>query len=66
MGSLALNPPVPKEPGEYIKDVLNLARTKNPAEPEFLQAAQEVLETLGPALKKHPEYQKARLLERFY
>jgi len=65
MGSLALNPPVPKEPGEYIKDVLNLARTKNPAEPEFLQAAQEVLETLGPILKKHPEYQKARLLERF-
>jgi glutamate dehydrogenase (NADP+) len=65
MGSLALNPPVPKEPGEYIKDVLNLARTKNPAEPEFLQAAQEVLETLGPALAKHPEYQKARLLERF-
>ena len=65
MGSLTLTPPVLKEPGEYIKDVLNLARTKNPAEPEFLQAAQEVLETLGPALKKHPEYQKARLLERF-
>jgi glutamate dehydrogenase (NADP+) len=65
MGSLTLTPPVLKEPGEYIKDVLNLARTKNPAEPEFLQAVQEVLETLGPALKKHPEYQKARLLERF-
>src|SRR6516164_7129197 len=65
MGSFTLTPPVPKEPGEYIKDVLNLARTKNPAEPEFLQAAQEVLETLGPALAKHPEYQKARLLERF-
>ena len=65
MGGLTLTSPVLKDPEEYIKDVLNLARAKNPAEPEFLQAVQEVLETLGPALKKHPEYQKARLLERF-
>jgi glutamate dehydrogenase (NADP+) len=65
MGTITYTPPVPKEPGEYIKDILNIARAKNPAEPEFLQAVQEVLETLGPALKKHPEYQKARILERF-
>src|SRR5215468_3032750 len=65
IGGLTLTSPVLKDPEEYIKDVLNLARAKNPAEPEFLQAVQEVLETLGPALKKHPEYQKARLLERF-
>jgi glutamate dehydrogenase (NADP+) len=56
--------PALKETGEYIKDVLTIARAKNPAEPEFLQAVQEVLESLGPALPKHPEYQKARILER--
>jgi glutamate dehydrogenase (NADP+) len=64
MGTLTHTPPALKETGEYIKDVLNIARAKNPAEPEFLQAVQEVLETLGPALSKHPEYQKARILER--
>jgi glutamate dehydrogenase (NADP+) len=58
------HPPVIKEAGDYIKDVLATARAKNPAEPEFLQAAQEVLESLTPAVAKHPEYQKARILER--
>jgi glutamate dehydrogenase (NADP+) len=53
-----------KQPGEYIKDVLNIARAKNPAETEFLQAVTEVLETLGPVIQKHPEYQKAKILER--
>src|SRR5271166_1691489 len=64
MGTLTHTPAALKETGDYIKDVLNIARTKNPAEPEFLQAVQEVLETLGPAISKHPEYQKARILER--
>jgi len=63
MGTLT-HPPALKETGEYIKDVLTIARAKNPAEPEFLQAVQEVLESLGPAIQKHPEYQKARILER--
>jgi glutamate dehydrogenase (NADP+) len=58
------HPPALKETGDYIKDVLAVARAKNPAEPEFLQAVQEVLESLGPAITKHPEYQKARILER--
>ncbi len=65
MGTLTHTPPALKETGEYIKEVLAIARAKNPAEPEFLQAVQEVLETLGPAISRHPEYQKARLLERF-
>jgi glutamate dehydrogenase (NADP+) len=64
MGTTMLTPLVIKEPGEYIKDVLNIARAKNPAETEFLQAVTEVLETLGPVIQKHPEYQKARILER--
>jgi glutamate dehydrogenase (NADP+) len=65
MGTITLAPPVTKAPAEYINDVINLVRTKNPAEPEFHQAVQEVLDTLNPVIAKHPEYQKARILERF-
>jgi len=64
MGTTMLTPPVIKEAGEYVKDVINLARAKNPAETEFLQAVVEVLESLTPAVQKHPEYQKAKILER--
>jgi glutamate dehydrogenase (NADP+) len=64
MGTITLTPPVAKTPAEYVKEVLNTVRSKNLAEPEFHQAVQEVLESLIPALAKHPEYQKARILER--
>ena len=33
-------------------------------QPEFIQAASEVLTTLQPALDAHPEYERAGLLER--
>jgi glutamate dehydrogenase (NADP+) len=39
-------------------------REKNPAQPEFIQAVQEVVESLEPALKRHPEYREAKILER--
>ena len=48
----------------YSEKVLDLLKKKNPAEPEFIQAATEVLESLQPVLDKHPEYEKASLLER--
>lgn len=48
----------------YIKDVLTLVKSRNPGELEFFQAAEEILESLEPALDRHPEYQKARILER--
>ncbi|MDE2266620.1 MAG: NADP-specific glutamate dehydrogenase [Alphaproteobacteria bacterium] len=51
-------------PGGYIDDVINQVKAKNPAEPEFHQAVQEVLDSLRLVLKRHPEYQSARLLER--
>ena len=38
---------------------------RNPGEPEFHQAATEILESLAPIFDKHPEYEKAGLLERF-
>ncbi|BDH14721.1 NADP-specific glutamate dehydrogenase [Streptomyces hygroscopicus] len=37
---------------------------RNPGEPEFHQAALEVLETLAPALKARPEFADAKILER--
>ena len=37
---------------------------KNPAESEFHQAVQEVVESLWPVLEKRPEYRKAKVLER--
>jgi glutamate dehydrogenase (NADP+) len=37
---------------------------RNPNEPEFHQAVQEVLESLEPVIAKHPEYVKAGILER--
>jgi glutamate dehydrogenase (NADP+) len=37
---------------------------KNPAQPEFHQAVQEVVESLLPYLEKNPHYNKAKILER--
>ncbi|MDE2184119.1 MAG: NADP-specific glutamate dehydrogenase [Alphaproteobacteria bacterium] len=51
-------------PDEYIDAVMNQVKAKNPAEPEFHQAVQEVLESLRVVLHRHPEFQSAALLER--
>ncbi|WP_029253816.1 NADP-specific glutamate dehydrogenase [Paraoerskovia marina] len=37
---------------------------RNPGELEFLQAAREVFETLGPVVAKHPEYTEANVIAR--
>src|SRR3989339_2053028 len=37
---------------------------KNKGESEFLQAAQEVIESIAPVLEKHPEFVKAKIVER--
>jgi glutamate dehydrogenase (NADP+) len=39
-------------------------KAKNPAEPEFHQAAQEVVESVSVVLEKHPEYRNAKIMER--
>jgi glutamate dehydrogenase (NADP+) len=48
----------------YIQEVLTQLQTRNPGEPEFLQAAREVLETLEPVVQRHKKYQAGRILER--
>ena len=50
---------------DYVERVLAELKAKNPGEPEFHQAATEILNGLRPVVAKHPEYEKAALLERF-
>ena len=49
----------------YVQSVLDDLKKKNPNEAEFHQAATEIFESLSPVFDKHPEYEKAALLERF-
>jgi len=49
---------------EYIAEVLEVMARRNAGEPEFLQAAREVLESLGPVIERHKKYKDHRILER--
>jgi glutamate dehydrogenase (NADP+) len=59
-----MEPPKKNAAADYIGQIFNLVKAKNPAEPEFHQAVMEVLESLRLVLERHPEYQEARILER--
>jgi len=48
----------------YVAEIIARVKAKNPAEPEFHQAVQEVAESLTLVLERHPEYVKAKILER--
>jgi glutamate dehydrogenase (NADP+) len=52
-------------PKNYIEQVIENVKKRNAHEPEFIQAVEEVLNSLGPVLDKHPEYIQENLLERF-
>ncbi len=47
-----------------ISDVLAKAKQLDPDQPEFHQAVEEVMETLEPTTKRHPEFVKANIYER--
>ncbi|MGM9974345.1 MAG: NADP-specific glutamate dehydrogenase [Clostridiaceae bacterium] len=49
---------------DYIQEVLENVKKRNPGDKEFIQAVEEVLEALKPVLDKHPEYISTNLLER--
>ncbi len=46
------------------KELMERIVAKNPGEKEFHQAVHEVFESLEPVLKQHPEYLKAKILDR--
>src|SRR5436190_9932623 len=62
--SSVMEPPMANAAGDYIGQIFNLVKAKNPAEPEFHQAVLEVLDSLRLVLERHPEYQEAKILER--
>ncbi len=49
---------------DYVNRVLQELKEKNPGQPEFHQAATEVLESLKAVIEANPAYEKAGLLER--
>ena len=48
----------------YINEAMDLLVKRNPSEPEFHQAVQEVLDSLEPVMQRHPKYRRHRILER--
>jgi glutamate dehydrogenase (NADP+) len=47
-----------------LKDVIAKTKEKDPAQPEFHQAVEEVLNTLEPTVERHPEFVQANIYER--
>jgi glutamate dehydrogenase (NADP+) len=45
-------------------DILDLVKQRNPNEPEFIQAAEEVITSVWPVMERNPEFIRLRLLER--
>ena len=48
---------------KYVSKVLEDLKTKNPNQPEFIQAATEILESISLVCDEHPEYKAKGLLE---
>ena len=49
----------------YLQRVYADVQKRNPDQPEFLQAVEEVFESLQLVVDKHPEWEANGLLERF-
>ena len=49
---------------DFVGKLIDELRTKNPGEPEFHQAVQEVAESVQLLFGRHPEYRSAKVLER--
>ncbi len=48
----------------YVQDAYEVAASRNPNQPEFLQAVKEVYDSLEPVFNKRPDLAKAKILER--
>ncbi len=49
---------------EHVKNLMADVKAKNPAQPEFHQAVEEVAESIQVVLDRHPEYRSNKILER--
>ncbi len=48
----------------FVNEFMAQVEAKNPAQPEFVQAVREVVESLDVVMERHPEYRSAKILER--
>lgn len=62
--SMIQDVPISARQSSVVQRFMEKVRQRNPFEPEFLQAVEEVVMAVIPYMEKHPEYQKAALLER--
>ncbi|HMR48456.1 MAG TPA: NADP-specific glutamate dehydrogenase [Arachnia sp.] len=49
---------------QVLEPIFDAVIARNPGEAEFHQAVREVFESLGPVVKRHPEYLEMKMLER--
>src|SRR3977135_1415744 len=49
---------------DQVAALMSDVKAKNPSEPEFHQAVEEVVESLSLVLDQHPEYRKVKIIER--
>jgi len=49
---------------QFVDGVMETVLARNPGEPEFHQAVQEVLESVSVVIDAHPEFVRARIMER--
>ncbi|MBQ4087353.1 MAG: NADP-specific glutamate dehydrogenase, partial [Clostridia bacterium] len=49
---------------QYLNEVMETVKQRNAGEPEFLQAVQEVFESLEPVIAQRPELQEQGIIER--
>ena len=47
-----------------IKDIMESLEAKHPGEQEYLQAVHEVLLSIEETYNEHPEFEKAKIIER--
>ncbi len=48
----------------FTQEILDMVKAKDPAQPEFYQAVEEVAESIGLVYERFPEYRSAKIFER--
>jgi glutamate dehydrogenase (NADP+) len=48
----------------HVAEFMAGVQAKNPAQPEFIQAVEEVVTSLMPVMERHPHYREAKILDR--
>ena len=47
-----------------VDEIMAQVKQRDPHQPEFHQAVEEVVESIAPVLERHPEYRQAKIIER--